>query len=507
MKRFATASALALVLSGPAYADITPQQAWDSLESYMSGFGYEVSATETVSGDTLTVTDITMTVPVPEEDASVGVTMPDMTYTAKGDGSVDLSMPESSQIVITFSEDGEPSEGSVTLGMTQSGMVMNISGDENDLHYEYSAESMTVTLDEIESPEEQLPPDVLKASVSMGPMEGSADVSKGADTQTITQEVTYGDISYDFAFKDPENPASSGILKGTLRGLAAAGETTVPLNSDYEDPAAMFAAGFAVDATMAHKGGTTEFNFVDGSDTVSGTLSSESGELGMAMSEASMTYALSAVGQTVSMTVPDMPFPIDARFGEAGFSLEVPLAKSDTPKPAGLSILLADFTMADMLWNIFDPGQTLPRDPATIGANVEAEVTPFVSLLEPDAIEEVESQGGVPGELNALTLSDLVVRAVGAEVLGEGSFTFDNTDLETFDGMPRPEGQVNLQVSGLNGLIDKLIAMGIVQEQDAMGARMMLGMFTVPGAEPDTATSTIEFNAQGQILANGQRIK
>lgn len=507
MKRFATASALALVLSGPAYADITPQQAWDSFEAYMAGFGYKVSATETGGGDTLTVSAITMTIPVPEEDASVVVTMPDMTYTSAGDGSVDVSMPERSQVVVTFSENGEEQDGTIKLGMTHSGMAMNISGDENDMHYTYSADSLGVTLDEIESPDEVLPPDVLKATVAMGPMAGTADVSKGTDRQTISQDVTYGDIAYDFAFKDPENAKSSGMLKGTLRGLAAAGETTVPLELDYEDPAAMFAAGFAVDATMAHKGGTTEFNFVDGSDTVSGTLSSEAGELGMSMSQAAMTYALSATGQTVSMTVPDMPFPIDARFGEAGFSIEVPLEKSETPKPAGLSILLADFTMADMLWNIFDPGQTLPRDPATIGANVEAEVTPFVSLLDPDAIEAVESQGGMPGELNALTLSDLVIRAVGAELLGAGSFTFDNTDLETFDGMPRPEGEVNLQVSGLNGLIDKLIAMGLVQEQDAMGARMMLGMFTVPGAEPDTASSTIEFNAQGQILANGQRIK
>ena len=66
---------------------------------------------------------------------------------------------------------------------------------------------------------------------------------------------------------------------------------------------------------------------------------------------------------------------------------------------------------------------------------------------------------------------------------------------------------MTFDISGANGLIDKLIAMGLLSQQDAMGARMMLGMFTVPGSEPDTQTSTIEVNEQGQILANGQRIK
>ena len=36
---------------------------------------------------------------------------------------------------------------------------------------------------------------------------------------------------------------------------------------------------------------------------------------------------------------------------------------------------------------------------------------------------------------------------------------------------------------------------------------MMMGLMAVPGEEPDTLNSTIEFTEDGQILANGQRIK
>ena len=49
--------------------------------------------------------------------------------------------------------------------------------------------------------------------------------------------------------------------------------------------------------------------------------------------------------------------------------------------------------------------------------------------------------------------------------------------------------------------------MGFVSANDAMGARMMMGMFAVPGEGEDSLKSRIEINGQGQILANGQRIR
>ena len=58
-----------------------------------------------------------------------------------------------------------------------------------------------------------------------------------------------------------------------------------------------------------------------------------------------------------------------------------------------------------------------------------------------------------------------------------------------------------------NGLIDKVTKMGLVPQDQAMGARMMLGMFAKPGEGTDTMTSKIEFNADGSIMANGQRIQ
>ncbi len=58
----------------------------------------------------------------------------------------------------------------------------------------------------------------------------------------------------------------------------------------------------------------------------------------------------------------------------------------------------------------------------------------------------------------------------------------------------------------MNQLIDNLIAMGVLPDDQAMGFRMMLGMFTRPGAGGDQVTSLIEFR-DGGIFANGQPLQ
>ena len=72
--------------------------------------------------------------------------------------------------------------------------------------------------------------------------------------------------------------------------------------------------------------------------------------------------------------------------------------------------------------------------------------------------------------------------------------------------MPAPTGNINVTIKGVNALIDNLIAMGLLPDDQAMGARMMLGMFARPGAAPDELTSLIEFR-DGGLFANGQQLQ
>ena len=56
------------------------------------------------------------------------------------------------------------------------------------------------------------------------------------------------------------------------------------------------------------------------------------------------------------------------------------------------------------------------------------------------------------------------------------------------------------------GLLDALVSMGMLSEDDAMGARMMIAMFANPGAGEDELTSVLEFKDKG-FFANGQQLQ
>jgi hypothetical protein len=188
----------------------------------------------------------------------------------------------------------------------------------------------------------------------------------------------------------------------------------------------------------------------------------------------------------------------------SGFNLTAPVLKSDAEQDFAFGLQLGNFTMSDMIWGIFDPTGQLPRDPATIELETTGRALLSVDYLDSAAATEM---AGSPGELRALTVNKLLVNVAGAVLQGSGDVTLDNTDTITLPGMPKPVGAVDLSLAGGNGLLDKLIAIGLFPQEQAMGVRMMMGLFSVPGDAPDTLNSTITFTEDGQILANGQRIR
>jgi hypothetical protein len=176
---------------------------------------------------------------------------------------------------------------------------------------------------------------------------------------------------------------------------------------------------------------------------------------------------------------------------------------SETPQDFAFLTRIVDLTVSEDVWGLFDPAATLSREPVTFILDTKGTGRWLQDIMDP----EVQMDGvEPPGELNSLDLTQVLLRAAGAEVGATGGLTFDNTDLTTFDGMPAPTGAINVTIKGVNKLIDNLIAMGLLPEDQAMGARMMMGMFTRPGAGPDEVTSVIEFK-DGGLFANGQQLQ
>ena len=146
-----SAAALFIFTSGSAaLADVTPEQVWQDWQEYLEGFGYSVEASEAKSGDTLTVSDITLEIDMPEDQGSASIALDEVLLRDNGDGTVRVSFPESMPMVIV----GTGPEGETVkteLDYRTSEFEMSVAGDPDDMTYDYSAASMTVALTGVEA--------------------------------------------------------------------------------------------------------------------------------------------------------------------------------------------------------------------------------------------------------------------------------------------------------------------------------------------------------------------
>lgn len=486
-----------------AFADITAADVWADWQAYLGGMGYEVTGDQSTSGDVTTIANMTMGMALPDAEGQFNMTIPEMTLTENGDGTVNIGFPDSFPVSISGEADGEAF--SAELLYTQDALDMVVSGTPEEMTYDYTANSLTLGLDSMKFGEETVSKDMLALNVHMDTVAGSSQMKIG-EMRDIAQQFTASKLTYDLAFDEPDSD-DTGRISGKLNDLTFDGDTIIPPGFDVANVQDIYGAGFAASGTFTYGSGNTEVAGTAEGEAFSMSSSSEGGKFIGSIDAERLVYNLVQNSSKLAVTTADLPFPIEIAMANAGLKLEVPVQASEEIQPFGFGMNLTDFTMSDVLWSLFDPAGALPRDPATIALDATGTAKVLVDFMDPEAVEELETSDAAPGELHSLKINELLISLVGAELTGDGDFKFDNTNTEAFDGLPAPAGIANLKLVGANALLDTLIGMGFVSENDALGARMMMGLMAVPGEEPDTLNSTIEFTEDGQILANGQRIK
>ena len=215
------------------------------------------------------------------------------------------------------------------------------------------------------------------------------------------------------------------------------------------------------------------------------------------LSEHGFAYYGSANDTFAEFSGPALDIPLSSfSYGVETTLLELalPMTPSEAPQPFRIHMDIDGLTTDDAIWNLFDPTARLPRDPARLAFDLEGTTIlftdPFTSENEPP-VRDTQAR------LNSLNLS-----LAGATLTGTGSGQDTSTP-----GNPSGVGDLDMTLTGINTLIDTLIELGLLQNEQAMGARMGLGLIARPGDGEDTLVSKIEVNEDGQIFANGQRIK
>ena len=498
-------AAIILALSSQgALADLTAKEVWSDWQAYVSGIGYEMTGTQMMTGNTLKISDMSYGMTIPEEGVTISLTASEMSLIENGDGTVNITIPDSQVITIDVVVENDD-DAKIKLNYAQSGLVMIVSGEPGNINYEYSASTLGIALASIEVDGKMMPSDMAKFSLTINDVSG-ATLMTTADTITSAGSLSAGSLSYEIAGNNPDGDEAFA-LSGQSENLNFNSNVSMPTMIDSKDMRAMLNAGFAFDGGFSFGAGSYALKANDNNENFTADGSSQGGAFLVAMDKTNLSYDVSVNGVSLAITSNELPFPVSFAIGKYGLKLNAPLDVSEDLQDFALALTLQDFTMSDLLWSIADPSAALPRDPATILVDLNGKMRALVDFFDPNIEEIIMASDAPPAELHALTLNNLLVSAAGAELSGTGSFEFDNNDLETYGGMPAPAGTLNLKLVGANGLLDTLVAMGLIGDQEVMGARMGMGMLTVAGDGPDTLISKIEVTSDGQVLANGQRIK
>ncbi|ESW61910.1 MAG: hypothetical protein Q27BPR15_03875 [Rhodobacter sp. CACIA14H1] len=512
IRRLAGSTALALTLAAPAFADVTPEQVWENWLAYATGTGQTVT-TESVErdGDTLVVTG--MKLDIAQEGVKGTGTIDELRFTDQGDGTVQVTMSDSYPIELTIDPPEGEGDGPTTLTMdiSQPGVSIIASGDESETTYDYTAPEAKIALGSIEGVDAEAVD--LTAEITLSNVTGKYILAAGeGEASNLTSSFAADSLTMAMSGTDPDPSPEDGAeaAPSAVKFNLSMADITGTTNGNFlgaaamVDMAAALQAGFASDGTI-NAGATTydlEVTETTGVTKIAGKADSNS--IGFGMDAEKMSYSVGSKGVTMTMSSPDIPFPqVDIGYADAAFSFLMPVGPTEEPADFALLTKIVDFTISDDIWAMFDPTNQLPRDPATLVIDTKGTATMTTNLMDPAAMEALGDQP--PGELDSLDLTEIRAKIAGAELTGNGALTFDNTDLETYGGMPAPTGKIDLKLVGGNALMDKLVAMGLLPEDQVMGFRMMLSMFANATGD-DELTSTLEFK-DGGFFANGQQLQ
>ena len=225
-----------------------------------------------------------------------------------------------------------------------------------------------------------------------------------------------------------------------------------------------------------------------------------------ALSAAQISSDFGVKALTVTIASPDIPLPeVGLDLGELAFGLVMPAAKSAKPAPFTYTTRIVDLKLPEALWAMIDPAAKLAHDPATLVIDTNGTATMTKDIMA-DALAIEGGSTEPPGVLNTLHIPQILARALGAEIKASGAFTFDPSDTSTIPGVPLPTGKIDIKATGVNALINNLVAMGLVPQDQAMQGRMMLSMFAMNDMTKDETTSTLEFKDK-HFFANGQQLQ
>ena len=302
-----------------------------------------------------------------------------------------------------------------------------------------------------------------------------------------------------------EGDGSAVNASGSMAALGITTSGVFPAEAAMTTPSNALKNGFATKTEITYGAGSFMVETAGKDSDVKILATNESARMTVGIAPEALTYGIGMTGATLTVNSNAAIFPeLTLSYGEAAFDLTMPLLAKAEPSDFSFLTRIVDLRLPEELWAMLDPTKTLPHDPATLIVETKGTATLRQDLLDGNAMQDAVDTP--PGELNSLEITQLMASFVGVEATGSGAATFDNSDTTTFDGVPAPTGNFTVQIKGANTLLDKLIALNIIQKEQTMAIRMGAALLTEKVEGEDTLNSAVEFKDK-RIFVNGKRMK
>jgi len=504
MFRLSAMSATLLALSsGAGLADITADEVWRSWQARLSDLGYEVSGTPERSGDRLVIPDIRLSQTLADDGGRAELRIGRIAFADRDDGTVAVIYPETMPMeVVVTPEEGEVVTAMLTL--SHDALSIIASGTAERIGYAYEGDSLRLALGEVTVDGEAM--DGLRGALRFDDVSGTSESAVEAGVRRSAQTLASGAMSYALTAEPPEEEGALR-LEGRADSLALDTRMTAPVDTGLEDLAAALNAGFAVDAQLVFGAGES-LTVVTDEDGVSRATSRSAGSgLELALSDEGLVTAFDSVGTAGRLEGGDLPFPVAYEAENAAARLVLPVARDDAAQAFELSLDLSEVSVSEEIWAQIDPEGTLPRDPASLALALSGRGELRVDIFDESAVEALEAGDRSGFAPERLVVETLLLELAGATLTGTGAVDIEPGQSDGLE-MPAAEGAIDLQLDGGNTLLDRLVAIGLLSQDEAATARMMAAMFTRPAeGEADRLTSRIEIERDGSVTVNGQRMR
>lgn len=457
-------AAVSVAFAQPVFAQSVVEEFFAKMSEEGGTFTYDV-ATE---GSTTTWSNVVGKSP----DGTSELTIEWIKEVANGDAYTITLAPTAT---MTFEADGEG--GQFTISNDGLAYLVNRAGD--NISMAYSAASVGISI--------AAGKELTDFTITLGSVSGS-DTLRGADWESGGGQMTAGTMGFSMGIIEDSTEME---MNATYDDIGLEYEFD-GLSGNMESPEELLNAVMRFAMTSGGGGGSGSFKEDDA--PISFTFTGGGSNASFDMSGGEVTYegAATEIAYSVNPTAMGLP-PVDLSIAEAGFALGLPITKKDAPVPVQYLVKLLGLEVSEGLWRMIDPGQTIPRDPADLVIDLDGTAR---WLISPAELAEGEPDA-MPIQFEDVNVNEIRLTIGGAEISANGSATVMNGG-----PFPMPIGKLDIAINGVNKLIERLSALGLLTPDMVLPARAMMGAYTTPVGD-DQLTSSIEMTPDGRVLANG----